>query len=592
MKNLESTTLSQSNSCFPFLESKQLSAPTHRLPSTCHSFRGNIRTQEIFAESVESHRKRKDKHRVLFPGTDRYEMVRMDIWNHDEICTPCLILQPKTASEVSSCVLAYDTGVRRCLKENRQECVERELPRLCIAGGRNSIHCIKAGSIVIDLSRMRKVTVDADKSTCTVQGGARVSDLDSALAEHGLIAISGMNKHLGVAGCILGGGFGYATRKYGFACDNVLDVDVVLADGRLKRCSSDKNEDIFWSLMGGGGGIGVIVSMTLRCYPLEIVGLVTLDLLTSNLQQRQSTLQHWANWLHGNEDDESNKSVVNSDIFKGTTSDIYSHLILPTDSSIIKFLGTSIDTESIPQSIDLLEQFQEFSLKKKKRISFLKQNHNDKAPFSIDSIPGLSELSHSSFGATRSNFQFQLARYHDDLQNEVDQYFEAGNFFISYKYAKSLTSQIINILSEATIGAISPNNESRIFLYSIGGHENKEEGADCLAFDSREANYVIFIEGKWSSNSEARESKERKKVSTWVHNVVNQLNLCDGVQSTSHPESVRDQISKSGKSQPPSGYYNFSQQNGERLVRIKKKRDSKNIFSLSSRVSFIRSAIQ
>ena len=197
--------------------------------------------------------------------------IKKTKWNHDAICTPCLILQPKTASEVSSCVLGYTAGVRRCLAENRKKNVEVALPRLCVAGGRNSNHSMKAGSIVLDLSRMRNVTVDADKRMCTVQGGSRVSDLDTALAEHGLIPITGITQNLGVAGCILGGGFGYASRKYGMACDNVLEVDVVLADGRLKRCSPEKHRDLFWSLMGGGGGTYVFIFSNINSLILYII---------------------------------------------------------------------------------------------------------------------------------------------------------------------------------------------------------------------------------------------------------------------------------------------------------------------------------
>lgn len=239
-----------------------------------------------------------------------------------------------------------------------------------------------------------------------------------------------------------------------------------------------------------------------------------------------------------------------------------------------------------------MNSFKNFQSRRRKKISFLKNKNHDKAPFTLDCIPGLSDLSHKTLGVTRTNFQFRLARYHDDLQNEVDQYLEAGNCFVSFKYAKSLTSPIIDILSEATKGTFSTNNESRIFIFSTGGDENKSEGTDHLAFDAKGANFVIFIEGKWSSNSEARESKEKKKVSSWVHHVVNKLNMCDGIQSTAHPESVRDQISKSGKTQPPPGYYNFSPSIGERLIQIKKKRDAANIFSLSSRISFTRTGIE
>ena len=131
-----------------------------------------------------------------------------------------------------------------------------------------------------------------------------------------------------------------------------------------------------------------------------------------------------------------------------------------------------------------------------------------------------------------------------------------------------------------TFFSISPINYYR-------GRDYSDKHCNDTAFDARKAKYIIFIEGKWSAHSESRELRERKKVSEWVHKVVNQLNKCEGIQSTAHPESVRDQISKSGNSKPPLGYYNFSYKKGIELLHIKKKRDPKNIFSLASRVSFL-----
>ena len=95
------------------------------------------------------------------------------------------------------------------------------------------------------MCKMRKVSVDDKSQTCKVEGGARVIDLDSALGKYGLIAITGDNQNLGVVGCMLGGGLGYASRKYGLACDNLLSAEIILSDGRLKYCSPDKHEDLF-----------------------------------------------------------------------------------------------------------------------------------------------------------------------------------------------------------------------------------------------------------------------------------------------------------------------------------------------------------
>lgn len=569
--------------------------PSAKPPSIFHNFKGDVRAQDIFIEQIEAHRRKGEKHRVLFPGSDDFEMERMDVWNHDSICTPCLILQPKTTKEVASCIRGFTSGVRRCLVQNRVMGSNLlGIPRLCVAGGRNSVASMKDGAIVLDLSRMRGVVVDRESSTATVQGGARIIDLDTETGRNGLMCVAGVCQNVGVVGCILGGGVGYASRKHGLMADNVLSAEIVLSDGTVKRCSPNRRPDLYWSLCGGGGGVGVVTAVSLRCYPIQNAALLTFNLYAPTMRIRRTVTKQWGMWINGSTDDTDNtdESATLGNGTAGAPKEVYSQLILPSNSSSIHCIATSVDPEVIPQSEDRLEQYQDMMKKKSRRGSSFLGNSRSKEidqrlPTCWGRVPGLAELRSDKFGSpVRSNSKFRMVRYFDELQGLSNNYMKAGNVFIACKYAKALSHRIIEVLVEATAGKKSPNNESRIFISSSGGIIN-EVPTECIAFDSRDMNFVIFIEGKWCDTaSQSRDEKERDKVVKWVHWVANQLHFCDGMQSTAHPESSRDQVSKSGRSDPPVGWYNFGEENGMRLAEIKKKRDPRNVFSLSSRVSW------
>lgn len=566
-------------------------APTHKPPSIFHSFKGDIKTQDIFAEVIESHRRRGQKFRILFPGSDRFEMERMDVWNHDSICTPCLILQPKTPSEVSSCIKGYTAGVRKCLKENRRTGIKLGIPRLCVAGGRNSYASLKEGAIVMDLARMRDVEVDAENRVVTVQGGARILDLDTALGEHGLMAIAGTYQNLGVVGCMLGGGVGYASRKHGLAADNLLAAEIVLADGRLKRCSAIKHEELFWALRGGGGGIGVVTSVTLRCFPLRNAALLTFDLYSPSVGARRKVLTNWAKWISGHSGINENHTATDSAENIGTPKEVYSQLVLPTNAANVAFIGTSIDPEVIPQSEARLEQFKDMTRKRgpirRGPLGIFGGKVENRLPTSWDRVPGLADLKVDKLGASmRNNAHFRMVRYCDELQALAGKLMPPGNAFIACKYANCLTERIREILIQATIGEMSPHNGSRVFVTSAGSAINEIPSRES-AFAHRDVNFVIFIEGRWNeSDSESRDAREKQKIVNWVRWVSNQLHFCDGVHSTTHPESSRDQVSKSGRSEPPPGFYNFDETNGLNMTRIKKQRDPRNVFSLAPRISW------
>lgn len=139
---------------------------------------------------------------------------------------------------------------------------------LAVKGGGHSVAGTSSsdGGLVIDLSRMNKVTVDTEKKTLTVQGGAVWKDVDEAGAEHGLAAVGGTVNHTGVGGLTLGGGYGWLSGMYGLTIDNLLAATVVLADGQVVTASASEHADLFWGLRGAGYNFGVVVDFTFQAY--------------------------------------------------------------------------------------------------------------------------------------------------------------------------------------------------------------------------------------------------------------------------------------------------------------------------------------
>jgi len=249
---------------------------------------------------------------------------------------------------------------------------------------------------------------------------------------------------------------------------------------------------------------------------------------------------------------------------------VHSRLILPTNSSTISFSGTSIDTTKLSQIESNSTDFFDTSYKSNKQ----KMQHY------LNYIPGFELFKKHKFGAlftTKPNLR--LLRYCE--LSSVNQA-TPGNVFLAYKYAEYLNEEVMDVLLDATSSKNKwcPKNDSRVLILSAGGEINTPSKSPI----QRPIHYFIIIEGRWDDTP----NKKKESVKKWVHLLANQLSHCRGIQSTSHPEALREVVSKSGRSDPPIGWYNFSKKDGERLVEIRRMRDGKGVFSLGrGRVSWM-----
>ena len=189
---------------------------------------------------------------LLEPGDDGYDAART-VWNGMIDRHPTLIARCRGAADVIASVnFAREQGLL-----------------VSIRGGGHNVagNAVCDGGLMIDLSLMKGVHVDPEARTARAEPGVLWREFDHETQAFGLATVGGTISATGIAGLTLGGA-GWLTGKYGTTCDNLLSVDVVTADGVLRRASERENPDLFWAMRGAGANFGVVTSLEYRLHPV------------------------------------------------------------------------------------------------------------------------------------------------------------------------------------------------------------------------------------------------------------------------------------------------------------------------------------
>jgi FAD/FMN-containing dehydrogenase len=193
---------------------------------------------------------------LLMASDEGYETARR-VWNGNVERRPALIVRCLDASDVQRTVsFAKSRGLL-----------------VSVRGGGHSApgYGTNDDGLVIDLSSMKAISVDAGKRTARAEGGVLWRDLDKATQVHGLATTGGTVSNTGIGGLTLGGGMGWLMGKHGLTIDNLISAEVVTADGQVRRASATEHPDLFWALRGGGGNFGVVTTFEYRLHPVTQV---------------------------------------------------------------------------------------------------------------------------------------------------------------------------------------------------------------------------------------------------------------------------------------------------------------------------------
>jgi len=193
----------------------------------------------------------------LLSAADKgYDAARR-VWNGMVDKRPALIARCTGTDDVIACV-----NFAR----------EHELLISVRGGGHNYAgKAVCDGGLVIDLSLMKAISVDAGRRSVRAQTGLRLGQFDRETQKFGLATTLGVNTDTGIAGLTLGGGYGWLAGKYGLACDNLLSAELVTAEGCLVHCSAEQHDDLFWGLRGAGANFGIVTELEYRLHPVDHV---------------------------------------------------------------------------------------------------------------------------------------------------------------------------------------------------------------------------------------------------------------------------------------------------------------------------------
>ncbi|MGY0614399.1 FAD-binding oxidoreductase [Vibrio sp. FJH11] len=373
---------------------------------------------------------------VILPDDPTYNEVRQ-IWNGMIDRKPGMIARCKSADDVVQSV--------NFAREN-------EL-LVSIRGGGHNIagNAICDDGLMIDLSLLKEVAVDADSRRALVGPGCTLADVDGATQKYGLATPVGINSTTGIAGLTLGGGFGWLSRKYGMTIDNLVSAHVVTADGRQLLASETENEDLFWALRGGGGNFGIVTQFEFQLHP---VGPDVLSgLIVFPFSQAQSVISQFAK-------------------FTQTAPEDLSVWMVTRKAPPLPFLPESVHGKEV---VVLAICYAGDPTEGEKLIMPLR---------SFGDAHG-EHIGVQPFAAWQQAFDPLLTS-------------GARNYWKSHNFT-DLSEGVIDAAIEYAGQLPSPHCE--IFIASLGCATSRPE-PDAMAYSSRDAAYVLNVHGRWESESE------------------------------------------------------------------------------------------
>jgi FAD/FMN-containing dehydrogenase len=384
---------------------------------------------------------------VLGLGDAGYDDARK-VWNATVDHRPALIAKCLSDADVQAAV--------------RFAAAQRML--LSIRGGGHHIagNAVVEGGLMIDLSGMRAIRIDAAARTAQVAPGALLADFDREAQAHGLATPLGINSTTGVAGLTLGGGFGWLTRRHGLTIDNLLGATIVTADGTLRRVSPKAEPDLFWALRGGGGNFGVVTSFEFQLHPVGPE--VWAGLVVYPFAQARQVLRAWRD-------------------FTATTPDELSVWTVLRKAPPLPFLpasahGTDVVIFPLVYSGDMAA--------------------GERAAAAVTKF---GEPIASAMGPT-PYAGFQQA-FDPLLTPGGRNYWKSNNF-------SALSDAAIDLMIEAAKGL--PGPECEIFVAQLGGAMARVEPA-ATAFVGRDARYIMNVHGRWA------ETGDDARVRAWARKV-------------------------------------------------------------------------
>lgn len=206
---------------------------------------------------------------LVLPTDKDYDVARR-VWNGMVNKRPAMIARCADANDAAASV----NFVR-----------EHQIPLSVRGGGHNYAgKAVCDGGLVVDLSSMKRISIDRERRTARAQAGLRLGEFDRETQTIGLATTLGVNTDTGISGLTLGGGYGWLAGKHGLACDNLISAEVVTAEGQLIHCDRQQRSDLFWGLRGAGANFGIVTELEYQLHPVrEVLGGIVLYPLTAEL---------------------------------------------------------------------------------------------------------------------------------------------------------------------------------------------------------------------------------------------------------------------------------------------------------------------